>query len=105
MCRYAKQRDANEAEIVTALESIGCTVHRLDTPVDLLVGYRARNFLIEVKNPETDYGKNDRSTDTQRDFFATWKGQVRKVKTIEEAIDVVTRSYTQSTRRRDRDGG
>ena len=49
--RRDARRDDNEYEIIQALEAIGCTVRRLDRPVDLLVGYRASNYLIEVKNP------------------------------------------------------
>ena len=91
--RHRTKRDDNEQEIVNALESIGCTVHRLDTPVDLLVGYRHFNFLIECKNPDTDYGRKDRSTPTQRQFFTDWRGQVRKVSGPEEAIQLVTHAY------------
>jgi len=87
--RTAAKRDANEKEIVTALESIGCTVHRLDLPVDLLVGFRARNFLIEVKNPE---GRATR-TSGQGKFFEMWKGQVRQVTTVDEALELVTKAY------------
>ncbi len=91
--RYAAKVDDNEKEIIRALESIGCTVYRLGTPVDLLVGYRARNFLIDVKNPDTDYGKNDRGTPEQKRFFETWRGQARKAWTADEAIRLVTDSY------------
>jgi len=85
--RYGNRRDANEQEIVDALEAIGATVYRLDRPCDLLVGYRAHNFLIEVKAP------TGRLTRGQREFMRTWKGQVRVVENPEDAIDVVTHSY------------
>ena len=50
--KRAKKRDANEASIVKALESVGATVLRLDE-IDLLVGYGGtKNILMEVKNPE-----------------------------------------------------
>jgi len=84
---YAKRRDANEQEIVKALEKIGCKVVRLHTPADLLVGYRAKNFLIECK------GKAGRKTEDQAEFFATWPGQIRLVKTVDEALDLVTKAY------------
>jgi hypothetical protein len=88
--RYAKQRDENEKEIVAALESIGCTVYQLDQPVDLLVGRGATNVLMEIKNPAKP--RADRQlTPNQRRFFASWKGQVCKVETVEEAIEVVQR--------------
>lgn len=47
-------RDANEPEIVEALEAHGLKVYLLEQPVDLLVWNPTvdRLFLIEVKNPE-----------------------------------------------------
>jgi hypothetical protein len=86
--RYANKVDENQAEVVAALRSIGCSVDIIGLPVDLLVGYRAHNFLIEVKQP----GEKPR-TKKQKDFLAGWRGQVRVVETPEEAIDLVTRAY------------
>ena len=47
---YKRARDANEPEIVEALEKHGATVWRLDTPVDLLVGGQlvARGELVAI---------------------------------------------------------
>ena len=86
--KYAKKVDGNQQEIVDALRKIGCEVMVIGTPVDLLCGYRARNFLLEVKRP----GEKPR-TKAQRDFLASWKGQVRIVESAEEAIEVVTGCY------------
>lgn len=86
--RYAKQRDENEAEIIGALESIGCTVFPLDRPCDLLVGRGAKNILLEIKNPEKPKG-DQKLTPGQRKFRDMWKGQFAVVKTAEEAIEVV----------------
>ena len=91
--RHATRRDANEKEIVSALESIGCTVYRLDAPVDLLVGYRARNILIEVKDG-SKMPSQRKLTQAQRDFFKDWKGQVRQVESVDEAIKCVTQCYS-----------
>lgn len=49
--RYAVRRDANEAEIVRALQRVGAHVERLDEPVDLCVGWGQRWVWIEVKDP------------------------------------------------------
>ena len=52
----AGKRDANEAEIVAALQRVGATVERITTGggvPDLLVGYWRKNYLMEVKQ-----GKN-----------------------------------------------
>lgn len=90
--RWGKKVDENQLEIVKGLESIGCSVCEIGWPVDLLVGYRARNFLIEVKDPNKIPSKR-RLTQDQVDFFKGWHGQVRKVETVEEAITLVTGAY------------
>ena len=83
----ANKRDANEPEIIKALEKIGCSVYKIDEPADLLVGYRIHNFLLEIKAPT---GKQTRD---QVDFALGWKGQYRIVRTPGEAIDLVTKAY------------
>ena len=85
------RKDANQDGIVKALRKIGATVTIMDKPVDLLVGYRTRNFLIECKQP----GKAVKGlTPFQKEFIKTWKGQIRVVETVDEAIELVTRAYT-----------
>jgi hypothetical protein len=89
--RYAKQRDANEAEIVAALEAVGATVERLDTPVDLLVGYRGRNFLLEVKAPLGPRGGRSagRYTDDQAEWHRSWRGQRAVVRSVDDALRAI----------------
>ena len=89
MIRHTHRRDENEAEIVNALEAIGCAVYRIGRPVDLLVGYRAKNYLLEIKNRD---GLN-KLTKEQEKFIPSWKGQVRIVYTAEEDIELVTEAY------------
>ena len=82
-----KKRDANEPEIVAALEAIpGVMVIPLDRPVDLLVGYNGINHLLEVKNPE---GKNRLEPD-QLEFIHDWPGrEVVVVRTVDEALNAI----------------
>jgi len=47
--RYAAKRDIAELEVVSALESIGVLVWRMDVPCDLLCFWRGRFFCLEVK--------------------------------------------------------
>ena len=96
MRRYANRRDANEREIIDALEDIGCSVMQLNLPVDLLVGYRARNFLLEVKDGSKPPSRT-KKTRQQKEFMAGWNGQVRVVDNVEDAIAVVTGSYASLT--------
>ena len=88
MPKYGASVDENQAEIVNALRRIGCQVNAIGKPVDLLVGFRSLNFLIECKMP----GEKPR-TQQQRDFIKYWPGQVRVVHTAEEAIELVQKSY------------
>lgn len=88
--KYAKTVDLNQSEIVEALRDIGCGVEIIGRPVDLLVGYRKRNFLIEIKRVGAYRDKRQKE---QRDFIENWPGQVRVCSTAEEAIRLVTRSY------------
>lgn len=90
MRKYGNRRDRNEPEIKQALEAIGATVYLLDLPLDLLVGYQGRNWLLEVKDPEQT-AHNRKLTPNQVKFFDTWKGQRAKVETAEEAIEIVTK--------------
>ena len=83
--------DNNQAEIVAALEEIGCTVYKIGRPTDLLVGYRAHNFLIECK------GQRVRLTKFQKEYFPKWRGQLRIVKSVDDAIELVTQAYSGTT--------
>ena len=89
--RTVHRKDWNQDVVVAALREIGCTGYIMGRPVDLVVGYRAKNFLIDVKRKgQSDKGK----TDFQKEFFKTWRGQVRTVESIDEALDVVTKGYS-----------
>ena len=88
MPKYAASVDENQSEIVNALRRIGCQVLAIGKPVDLLVGFRSLNFLLEIKQ----VGQKVR-TKQQSDFIKYWPGQVRVVHTAEEAIELVQKSY------------
>ena len=85
--RYAVRRDANESDIVAALERIGCTVARADI-VDLIVGYRGRTLLLECKDGSKPPSAR-KLTPNQLKLLSGWRGQYDVVKSVEEAIAVV----------------
>ena len=93
MPKYAAKTDANQKEIVDALKKIGAGVVVLGRPVDLLVGFRARNFLLEVKSK--DNKPHHKRNKDQHKWIKNWPGQVRIVFSAEEAIQVVTGSYVE----------
>lgn len=87
--KYAKKVDLNQQEILDALRQIpGCDVVVIGQPVDLLVGYKCRNLLIEVKQP----GEKPR-TRKQREFLRMWHGQVRVCQSPLEAVELVLNAY------------
>ena len=83
--RLRARRDENEAAIVAALERIGCTVCRLSVPnmPDLLVGYRGKNYLLEIKS------RKGKLTEGQVDTMQSWRGQVAMAKTLDECLAAI----------------
>ena len=81
--------DANQKEIMKALRSAGASVlhvHRVgrgEGSSDLIVGFRGRNYLIEVKTPTGAVREG------QRDFASSWRGQYAIVRTVEEAMAII----------------
>ena len=80
--RYAKRRDPNEPDIVRALRDVGATVKRLDD-IDLLVGWRGRNFLLEVKD------RKGALKPSQEEMVRTWRGQYEIVRSADEALRAI----------------
>ena len=67
--RHAARVDANQDQVVTALRAAGAYVWIIGLPVDLLVGYKGRTILMEVKD-----GPKKPLTALQHAFFANWAG-------------------------------
>lgn len=90
--RRAAKVDRNQAEIVAALRGLGATVQPLHGVgsgcPDLLVGFRRKNFLIEVKDGDLAPSAR-RLTADQIEWHAGWKGTVFVVCDAEAAVDLV----------------
>lgn len=83
MARYSYHRlDGNHHEIRKALEAVGATVDEKG-PLDLLVGFRGANYLLEVK---TARGKLRAS---QSAFLKAWKGHAAVVRSVEDALSAI----------------
>lgn len=84
--RYATKRDAAEPEVFKALVDCGFSVVRLDRPTDLLIGFRKRAWLAEVKSGHKGYAKD--LNDNQRKFAQTWRGpEIVILRSAQDAID------------------
>ena len=83
--RYAARVDANQTEIVMALRKAGAYVWVIGLPVDLLVGYKDRTFLVEVKTTS-----KKRLTSLQADFFNNWTGStLARIDSVEAALNMI----------------
>lgn len=71
--RYALRVDANQSQIISALESAGATVQVIGKPVDLLVGVNGRFAFFEVKDGAKVKSAQKR-TPAQIKFFEKWAG-------------------------------
>jgi hypothetical protein len=87
--RRAARVDANQAEIVAALRRVGATVQPLHAVgkgcPDLLVGFRQKNFLFEVKDGRRPPSERKLTTDEAR-WIGGWRGPVVVVTSAFEAI-------------------
>ncbi len=84
--------DMNQREIVLALRNHGASVqciHDLGKGCpDLLVGFRGKNFLLELK---TD-SKKDLTPD-EKEWHSKWAGSVCRVDSTEEALILIGASF------------
>lgn len=87
--KRAPKRDATEQEIVSALRAVGATVEKLSqrNVPDLLVGWRGRNILIEVKS------KSGKLTDGQHEWRERWRGEIHVARSAEEALEIIGVSW------------
>jgi hypothetical protein len=81
----ANRIDAAQPTIVKALRAAGASVlivNRL--PFDIVVGYRNRTYLFEVKN-----NPKGGLTKSQVEFSASWRGQWIVVWNAEQALRII----------------
>ena len=90
--RRAARIDRNQPDIIKALRYAGATVQPTHTLgkgcPDLLVGFRGENFLLEIK----DGGKSPsrrKLTNDETTWIENWRGKVRVISTIDEALDAI----------------
>ena len=91
--RRAAKRDANHNLVADQFRALGCSVFETDRVgdgfPDLVIGCMGVNFLVEVKNPETRYGRAGLNGG-QTLFNDAWRGdKVWLVCSEDEAVAVV----------------
>lgn len=87
--RPLHRSDGNRNIIVKALRDVGVKVYDLGEPVDLMVGYRRRIVLMEVKDGARKPSER-RLRPAQQAFFDEWSEfPVFKVETLNDAFQAL----------------
>lgn len=92
--RRAARVDANQSVIIGALLSVGASVQTLASMgggvPDLLVGFKGRNILIEVKDGSKPASARQLTGD-QIDWHCKWRGQVAVIENVEQALALLVK--------------
>ena len=87
--RHASRVDGNQATIIAALRTSGASVFVLKLPVDLLVGYAGKTALVEIKDPNSRYGRKGLNQN-QSAFLMGWNGgTVALIESVESAQNLI----------------
>lgn len=85
--RRAGRTDANQREIVDALRKAGASVHVTSSLgggfPDLVVGFRGKNYLMEIKRPKPG---EPLLTEDETAFLEAWEGQAYVVTSVRQAL-------------------
>lgn len=81
------KRDAIAKPLCWCLEQFGCTVQLLDSVgggcPDAIVGFQGKNYLLEFKS------KGGAVSPGQREWHIAWKGQVKVVWNLRDALSAI----------------
>lgn len=90
--RLAAKIDENQPAIIGALRAIGASVeplHRVGRGCpDIAVGFRGRNYLIEIKDGRKPPSARD-LTGHQKVWHASWRGQVDVAESVADAMRII----------------
>jgi hypothetical protein len=90
--RRAAKTDSNQPAIVAALRRVGASVQPLHTIgqgcPDLLVGWKARSYVLEVKDGDKPPSARKLTPD-ERKWFAAWKGHAVVVESVADALRAI----------------
>lgn len=87
------RKDNNHNQIKAVFEQMGCSVadlYNAGVPgfPDIVLGVSGKNVLVEIKNPDTSYGRAGLNSN-QTAFNSEWRGgKVRTVTTPGEAVEL-----------------
>lgn len=87
-----RRTDSNQQAIVKQLRDLHVSVQHLhmvgDGCLDLLLGFRGSNFLVELKDPSKPPSKRKLTPDQEK-FLLEWRGQAAVCETLDEILKVI----------------
>ncbi len=92
--RASVSRDDNHWEVRGTFQNLGCSIIDTSLPPeagfpDFVVGCMGVTHLVEVKNPETAYGRKGLSV-SQTQFTQRWSGStVEVVTSVDDVVELV----------------
>jgi len=89
----AKAADANQRIIMKNCRQIPgvsiVSIHTLGKGIpDALMGYKGKNFLLEIKDGELTKSRKKLTPDEQK-FHKNWKGQVCIIESFDDVLDII----------------
>ena len=88
-----KKSDANQVDVVKQLRALGCSVAVLSHVghgfPDLLVGFRKKNYLIELKDGNKVPSKQKLTPD-EINFHLRWCGQLSVCNSVEQIRKLIS---------------
>lgn len=93
--RRAAKIDSNQNEIVNMLRkipgvSVAVTSQLGNGFVDIVVGYRGFNYLVELKDGNKTASRR-KLTDDELKFMSEWKGQYSVCKDFDEVLNIINK--------------
>ncbi len=90
--RRIARTDDNQQQIVKQLRKLGCSV-AITSMIgkgfpDFIVGYKGRNYMIELKDGKRKPSEKGLTMDEAK-FFTAWKGSVCKCENIDEILKYI----------------
>ena len=90
--RRIARTDDNQQQIVKQLRKLGCSV-AITSMIgkgfpDFIVGYKGRNYMIELKDGKRKPSEKGLTMDEAK-FFTAWSGQIDKCESLDEICKVI----------------
>lgn len=88
----ARKIDDNQNLIVKQLRKMGASV-AITSMIgkgfpDLVIGFRDKNYLIELKDGTKSKSRKELTVDERR-FFITWRGQIEICENLDEILKII----------------